>query len=76
MHLFELDACSFSREGLKGKIKSPIIWGHKGCTIFPLCYLEKPSFLTESEWQEFLDGFTFQLTKKEAQQVIQPDNAQ
>jgi len=61
MTISELDGCSFSRDGLKGRVKSPIIWGLKGSIMFPLCYLRKPSSLDDREWEEFLDCFKFEL---------------
>lgn len=65
--LSDIEACSFSREGFKGHIKSPVIWGHKGSTVFPLCYLKKPSYMSDVEWNDFLDGFTFELKKPNKQ---------
>ena len=63
MNLAEIDHVSFSRDGIKGLIKSPTIWGHKGCECFPLCYLKKPKYMTDAEWNSFLDGFDFTLKK-------------
>lgn len=66
--LSEFDSCSFSRNGLKPLVKSPTIWGHKGNVTLPLCYLMKPKYMSDAEWDDFLDGFSFELkpARKEA----------
>jgi hypothetical protein len=61
--LADIEGCSFSRNGVRGLVKSPVIWGHKGNTMFPLCYLRKPAYMSDAEWNDFLDGFTFELKK-------------
>lgn len=60
----KIDKVSFSRDGFKPHVKSPIIWGIKGCNQFPLCYLTKPKGLNEKEWNDFLDRFDFQVKKE------------
>lgn len=57
----EIDSISYSRNGLNPITKSPTIWGNKGNTTWPLCYLRKPRSMSEVEWQKFLDRFTFEL---------------
>jgi len=64
MQFEEIEACSFSRDGFLPHVKSPTIWGHKGSTIFPLCYLHKPKSVSKAEWESFLDGFSFALKKR------------
>jgi hypothetical protein len=61
--VLDMDACSFSREGLRPHVKSPIIWGHYGTGIYPLCYLTKPKWMPTEEWEVFLDMFHFSLLK-------------
>jgi hypothetical protein len=70
MLLSEIEGCSFSRDGFKPHVKSPVIWGHKGCECFPLCYLTKPKYMTDIEWNSFLDGFNFTLKKPENETAI------
>lgn len=63
MKMSEIEAVSFSRNGFKPHVKSPIIWGHKGGAIYPLCYLTKPRSVSDDEWELFLDGFSFTVKK-------------
>lgn len=63
MDIKNVEACSFSRDGFKPHVKAPVIWGHKGNTIFPLCYLQKPKSMSQSDWNSFLDGFSFEIKK-------------
>jgi hypothetical protein len=63
MNLSEVESISFSRDGFKPHVKSPIIWGNKGCEAFPLCYLTKPKWMPKEMWEEFLDNFTFEIRK-------------
>ena len=64
MNVRDIDSCSFSRDGFAPHVKSPIIWGHHGSTLFPLCYLTKPKHLSKEDWESFLDAFHFQLRKE------------
>jgi len=61
MKINEIEAISFSRDGFKNRVKSPVIWGHKGGEIFPLCYLTKPKWMPKQEWEIFLDRLHFGL---------------
>ncbi len=56
-----IESVSFSREGFKPHVKSPIIWGHWGSVIAPLCYLTKPKWMPKEEWDIFLDKFDWSL---------------
>jgi len=62
--LENLDSYSYSRNGFKPwRMKNPIIWGNKGEASFPLCYLHKPRGLSDEDWNNFLDGFSFNLRR-------------
>ena len=63
MKMKEIESVSFSRNGFLPHVKSPIIWGHIGSLSFPLCYLTKPKSMTQEEFDEFLDNFTFKITQ-------------
>jgi hypothetical protein len=63
MQINEIEAISYSRNGFLPHVKSPVIWGHKGNCLTPLCYLTKPKSVTVEEWNQFLDGFSFELKK-------------
>jgi len=64
MKLSEIDSCSFSRGGFPPYVKSPVIWGIIGSRAEPLCYLTKPKSVGAEDWEEFLDGFTFELKRR------------
>jgi hypothetical protein len=63
MKISEIESCSFSRDGFPPHVKSPIIWGDKGNTSSPLCYLTKPKSMSKEDWEEFLDKFDFTLRR-------------
>ena len=65
MKLSDVESISYSRGGFQPHVKSPIIWGGKGCEEFPLCYLHKPKWMPIEMWEEFLDAFTFEIRRKE-----------
>jgi hypothetical protein len=64
MKMSEIELVSFSRDGFLSYVKSPTIWGYIGTAAFPLCYLTKPKSLTAEEWAEFLDNFSYKITKQ------------
>ncbi len=64
----KIDSLSYSKDGFKPHVKSPIIWANTARGSFPLCYLTKPKSLPDADWKEFLDGFEFTLKVKEANQ--------
>ena len=63
MTVNDLDSFEFSRNGFLPHVKSPIIWGNIKSGAFPLCYLTKPKSLSDDEWNNFLDHFTFSISK-------------
>lgn len=63
MKFQEIEQVSFSRLGFSPHVKSPIIWGHKGSIITPLLYLTKPKSVSVEDWNEFLDHFTWSVSK-------------
>jgi len=61
----EIQSVSFSREGFKPYVKSPVIWRHHdGNHLSPLCYLTKPKSVSKEDWEWFLDRFDFTITKE------------
>jgi hypothetical protein len=64
MDVNDIDSVSFSRDGFPPHVKSPIIWGNKGSIAAPLCYLTQPKSMGEKEWNDFLDGFHFEIRRK------------
>lgn len=66
MNLSEIEQYSFSPEGFKPHVKSPIIWGHKGNTLFPLCYLTKPKSVPDELWQELVAQISFTISVNKA----------
>lgn len=63
MKFSEIEKVSFSRDGFKPHVKSPIIWGHKGSVITPLMYLKKPKSVSDEDWNELLDHFEWSVKK-------------
>ena len=61
----KIDSYSISKKGIRGVVKGAAIWGHVGTTVFPLVYLRKPKHLSDSDWQEVLDGVRLELKKEE-----------
>jgi len=60
-----IDADSYSVSGpVKGITKQHAVWLNTGATSRVLCYLQRPKSVTDDEWQEFLDGVTLNLKKK------------
>jgi hypothetical protein len=54
---YTMSEWSKSPNGLEGRVKSPIIWGHakeKNC-IFPVAYLRKPKWMDEESWKKVVD---------------------
>lgn len=54
-----------SPEGLRGKIKAPIIWGNakEKNSIMPLVYLTKPKWMCEESWKTIVDAVELNLPK-------------
>jgi len=59
----EIESVSFSRKGWAGRVKSPIIWAVDGGGYWPICYLTKPRYVSDENFNKFLDGFTFEIKK-------------
>ncbi len=54
---YTISEWSKSPDGLEGRVKSPIIWGHakeKSC-IFPIAYLRKPKWMDDESWMKVVN---------------------
>ena len=60
------DSVSFSRDGFKLHVKSPVIWGNTGSALWPLCYLHRPKWMSDDDWNNFLDRFDFTIKKEQS----------
>jgi allantoicase len=51
----KLTSYSVAPDGLKGFVKSPVIWGNYPPNISaPLAYLKKPKWMDEKDWRMVL----------------------
>ena len=53
--MMDYDSYSFSATGWAPHIKSPVIWGEKGNTAMPVCYLTRPKHVSIEDWNDFLN---------------------
>lgn len=54
MRVNNLDEIVLYTKGMAGIVKSPGIWATINCTMYPLCYLLKPKWMSEELWKDFL----------------------
>lgn len=55
---------SFSMSTAKGIIKGTAIWGEIGSATFPLCYLHKPKWMSEGDFNKFLNALVLKIDKE------------
>lgn len=51
---YAIDGYSIAADGLQGRVKSPIVYGHdhhKNC-LFPLVYLGKPKWMKDEDFKK------------------------
>lgn len=66
-NLSNIKSYSVSPNGLEGRVKSPIIWGHWGSVIAPLAYIQKPKWLDEDDFKKVVEALELNL-KLESEQ--------
>lgn len=66
-NFYEIDSYSVAKSGLKGRVKSPILYGHdkNQSVIFPLAYIKKPKWIKQKDFEKILDSIQLNLKKGE-----------
>lgn len=59
--LDNIKAYSISLNGLDGRVKSPIVWGHWGSVIAPIAYIRKPKWLSESDFKKVVESLELRI---------------
>ena len=59
--LKNMRAYSISPNGLEGRVKSPIIYGHWGNTISPLAYIQKPKWVSDEDFARVVKSLCLEL---------------
>jgi hypothetical protein len=50
----DIEAYSFSPDGLRGITKSPVLWGHKQNSAWPIIYFLRPRSMAKEDFDEVM----------------------